>query len=333
MLSSFIINNDEIEKKFQIIRQQYAMKDVQFSEGIFRFEDGLNLLLLNEVKEKLDNSLRVITCYLMTLVEFAVSQDVLDFHAEHVIIKLASFWEHLFQVLNVYLRVNMNSSKQIVQSTDESWKIKDEFLTRTGFVKNIKRIFINDKNLRNIVNIPNKEHWRYIVNLRNDIVHCNYLGQKIIVDYVGNDGSSSFSFNPQSNRPDYKKFSDILSLALKDIYYAMELAYKIVKQDLAPSKKESKKMEYNLIKVVCSNCSPDKVKLIPKDFLEMEKKLKDRTFRFVFCPDCLSDEISILDDFKVSHITWNDVYVNYIKLIPKYFKNKKEVLKRNENMT
>lgn len=337
MLTNYYQINDDIGKEFDELLLQYTLNDVSFSEGILKFDDIIHEILLNQLKEYVLKDMTAATCYYLALEKQSSDFDVLCFHAENAIVKQSSFWEHLFQILNTYLELKMIPAKRLVSQENEKWKQtnlfnikkskwkmyaihsklkpylkpKMQFLNRAGVINKTKKMFVNDNYLRPLVNISNQKHWIELRKLRNDIIHYKFLGQRGFTNFIG-DNTTTISFIPQDETANHKNLSHLLSKCLSDIYYAIEESYKIIRRDLVPKRKGSENDDFILIKYFCKN-ENNKPRLIPKMFIDMDKKLGDNPFRAAFCPECFSDDLIITNEERlVSEKTYRQLTGEYL---------------------
>lgn len=337
MLTHYYPINNELIQEFENILSRYNLNEVAFSEGILKFDDIIHELLLQQLKDYVLKDITSSTCYYLALEKQKMDFDVLCFHAEHAIIKQSSFWEHLFQILNTYLELKMIPAKRLISQDNEKWKVtnllnirkfrwkayklnskleqqikpKISFLSRANIIQKTKKMYVNDVYLRPLLNISNQQHWSNLRDIRNDIIHYKFLRQRGVVNLVKED-STGILFTPQDQTVDHANIALILDNCLLEIYSAIELSYKIIRQDLVPRHKDSVQNEFIMIKVLCKN-EDEKPFLIPKMFTEMDNNLGDNPFRAVFCPECFSDDIVITnEEYHVSEKTYKQVGGHYI---------------------
>ncbi len=337
MLTYYYQINNEITKEYESFLLKYTFNDVSFSEGVLKFDDIIHEMLLNQLKEYVLRDITTATCYYLALEKQKVDFDVLCFHAEHIIVKQSAFWEHLFQILNTYLELKMIPAKRLVSQENEKWKQtnvlnirklrwkmyrinskleqrikpKRSFLNRANIIKKTKKVFVNDNYLRPLVNISNQQHWVYLRDMRNDIIHYKFLSQSSAVNLATED-ITGILFTPKDQTVDHANLSLLLDKCLLDIYNAIDISYKIIRQDLVPKHKDSEQEDFILIKVLCKN-EDNKPKLIPKMFIDIDNDLGDNPFRAVFCPECFSDDLIITnEEHRVSENTYEQLVGHYI---------------------
>ncbi|MEO2208227.1 hypothetical protein ABGV42_31495 [Paenibacillus pabuli] len=161
------------------------------------------------------------------------------------------------------------------------------------------------------MSISNQQHWAYLHDMRNDIIHYKFLSQRGAVNLVTED-ATGILFTPKDQTVDHANLSLLLDKCLLDIYNAIEMSYKIIRQDLVPRHKDSEQDDFILIKVLCKN-EDNKPKLIPKMFIDIDNALGDNPLRAVFCPECFSDDLIITnEEHHVSEKTYKQLAEHYI---------------------
>lgn len=344
MLNSLYPMNEKIINEVnQKVMNYHIDKGTFKEESLLNFELLIHLQMLEGFIENIKK--KIITpvyYYKILLKEDVKNYSSLAFHAEHSLIRLTSFWEHLFQVLNTYLDIFMSPKKKIIE-VNNTWinifilsirrndkekylRISQNFLDGQNFVKRVKKKFKNDKILRNIVNISNENHWKCIRNIRNEIVHYKFLGQTAYpLDVESNNYMINID-NSSESKVNHNELITLIDKALEDIKEVLKDTYVLLKHDIVPSEKSSAREEYFLSKLSCS-CGEKKI-CIPDEVRDLDKKLKNNPFRAIFCPNCFSDSVIIdKDKIKVSQKTWEVTLAEYIKIVPQYLNYKLEKLK------
>jgi len=133
MLQHYYPFNKKILDEFNKFRSNYKLNNVNYREGIITFDGIIHEMLLSQLKDYVLKEITTSTCYYMALKKQNADFDVLCFHAENAIVRLTSFWDYLFQILNTYLELKMIPSKRLIGSVNGKWKI-----TRLFFDKNHK---------------------------------------------------------------------------------------------------------------------------------------------------------------------------------------------------
>ncbi|PLR95795.1 hypothetical protein [Bacillus sp. T33-2] len=331
----------EISEKVDKLINDFVVSEGDFTEGIISLEEMTHLYLLKQLSRNLKKKVIVPVYYYKVLVEEEVNKSTLAFHAEHALMRVTSVWEHLFQILNTFLEINMSPRR--VKETDEKWliekksitikknisfkkyaKVSNQYLTRTSFLSNVKKKFIADPILREIVNLSNKPHWKKIREYRNDIIHHKFIGQSEFILDASHDNYIIQIENKAEEFFDYRELTVHLLAGLDDIKDGLEKSFLMLKQDLTPNKKLSSREDYFLLKIKCA-CD-EKVKLVPDSAKELDDKLikSKNEFRGIFCPKCFSDNVEIIEDKqKVSQKTWADNFnAYYYDKTPVYLEKK-----------
>ncbi|MEK8199493.1 hypothetical protein [Lysinibacillus sp. FSL M8-0134] len=336
MFNNIYLINSEISDKVNKLINNYEVDEGEFKEGTIDLEDLIHLDMLKKLTANIKNKVITPVCYYQVLVGESVNESTLSFHAEHALMRITSVWEHLFQILNTYLEIN-DTPRRVKEGVEE-WEIlkqstlhnknnkfkkyasvSNEVLSGKNFVKKIKKKYTSDSYLRKLVNISNKTHWKKIREHRNDIIHHKFIGQSAFVISASKEHYSIRFDNNAEKDFNYRELATLFSVALKEIKEALELTFLMFKKDLIPNKKSSSREEHFLLKIQCS-CE-EHIKLVPDLFLDLDNKLmkKGSLYRGLFCPNCFSEEISILEErHKVSQRKWdlllNDYYYNKVPL-------------------
>lgn len=349
-MNLYVLNQD-IESTYNKVRAKYIFNKVSYREGILKFDDILHSMLIYQLKDYVEQEIATSTCYYLALRDVGTSHETLCFHAEHAIVRICSFWEHLFQILNTYLDLKMVPAKRLAGIGGEKWELtnflnfkklkwkfyqlnplikkqiqpKTSYLSRYNVIKLFKKMYVNDNHLRPLIIMSNSDLWTKLRDIRNDIVHYKFLRQRGAVNLVRED-LTGILFEPKDKTVDHVLIADLLSKGLEEIYSAIEISYKIIRQDLVPPRKSTGRTDFAMVKVIC-NCSSNLI-LIPKDLVELENKLGDNPYRAVFCPTCFSDKITITaEEYKVSEDTFKQTMGHYIvTLWPNYMEKKTKEL-------
>lgn len=348
MISVLYPQSKDIEIAYKNIRSGYVLPEPTNKRGRFMTIPYLyHSVFLRDLQEYLDREVAGSVCYFLALIEVETGIEVLNFHVEHCIIRVASFWEHLFQLLNTYLEINLIPSKQLYKELNGDWKVSESirlkrptqvakenvnigkkvktYLRTQGFIKILKRMFMVDKYLRPLVNLANSKETNQLNELRNLIVHQKYLSQRTYPKFVG-ENVQIFDVQPRS-RSHAKDIGQLLNICLKNLYLGMAHARDLMDQDVPLVKKGSTMTEQSLVTVSCS-CSPDQVQGIPKQFLDIPQPGRKVSLKGVFCHNCLSEDVSIIDtDFEVSKQTWDEKFVEHLNLLPNFIERKLKEIK------
>ncbi|MGI6747223.1 MAG: hypothetical protein ACOX4V_03075 [Anaerovoracaceae bacterium] len=340
MISTFYPMDDNIKaiQENEIKKLSKIILNVPFKEGNFTHTDLFFGKLINELKIYLEREITVATTYYIALVQStSISYEVMNYNAENAIFRISSFWEHLFQILNPYLEINLAPKKYFVQEQDESWsltnnkvtskkseikklKLNKKYLERNNFLKAVKKKFDADYLLREIINGANSNNQKRIREIRNEIIHQHFLSQSTVINHLSKN-SKLFTIN--NSRIKHNELSNILEEGLKEQYIALEKTLKLIREDLAPSRKESNQKQFKFSKITCK-CSPNQELIIPYEMIEKDKQSSNPQFKFSFCPNCLSDDIKIENVvIDTSQQKWEEIMSHYLfELHPKYFQNK-----------
>lgn len=171
--------------------------------------------------------------------------------------------------------------------------------------------------------MSNKQNWNKIRYFRNDIIHEKFIGQtRFVIDTNEEDYFIEINNNFEKDF-NYQNLSVLFSEAVEDIRKALEDTFILIKKGLVPNKKSSLKDQQFLLKIKCE-CKAD-YQGIPDIFLQFEEELKKKAspFKGVFCPNCFSDEIIILEEkVKVNEDTWNQIFTEYYRKSILYLEKK-----------
>ncbi|QDZ88630.1 hypothetical protein [Priestia megaterium] len=330
--------NRGISNKVDSLVNGYQINEGEFEEeNIITLEGMSHLYLLKQLKDNLQQKVIHPIYYYQVLVQQEENKKALTFHAEHALMRITTVWEHLFQILNTYLEIGMTPLK--IKDNGDEWLIindfsgskkennfknSDKFLGRDNFTKEVKVKFTDDKNLRPIINLSNKQHWKKIRFYRNSIVHHKFLGQSMFVSKAKTDYYLMQVNNRAEETFNHDELLNYFTFALEDIKKALELTFLLFKKDLTPNEKLSSKETYFFLKIRCS-CN-HRIKVVPDLFYEFDTKLleDEHAFHSIFCPNCLSDNIQVLEDKKeVSNKTWSEAFNEYyFNKIPLYLEKK-----------
>ncbi|MFL0583712.1 hypothetical protein ACH0B6_14115 [Solibacillus silvestris] len=331
MFDDLYVINQDISDKVNKMINEFQINEGEFNEGILMFENLIHLHLLKDFKRNTKNKIITPIFYYQVLVNEVTNNSTLSFHAEHALMRLTSFWEHLFQILNTYLGIN-NSPRRVIEENEE-WGIvkrkyvfnkRSEFgkyvstnnkvLVSSKFLSHLKKIYRNDSHFRRLINLSNQSHWKEIRSHRNDIIHHKFIGQSSFVMNATEEQYSIMMYNNFEKDFGYSNLSELFSKAVKDIKKALEDTFVLLKKDLVPNKKSSSKEQQFLIKIKC-DCE-EKIKAVPDIFLTFDEKLK-RTgspFRGIFCTSCFSDKVTILEDkVNISEMNCDELVTEYYK--------------------
>lgn len=274
MLDDLYPMNQEIIKEVNEELKNYNIDKGQFTEGVLNFEMLIHLELLREFNQNVLNRIITPVYYYKALVrEEPTNYKSLALHAENGVIRLISFWEHLFQILNTYLGIFMTPKREIIEINNTwinriifSLKLNKEqkylrgyqnYLDGQNFIKKVKKKYRNDSTLRTILSLSNADHWKQMRKLRNEVIHYKFLGQiSYPLDIRGDDYMITFA-NLSENKINHGSLGSLMDNGLDDIKNALTLTHTLLKQDLVPTKKSSIRDEYFLLKINCP-CSEEK---------------------------------------------------------------------------
>gem|GEM_PF-3917630 len=127
MFDDLYVITQDISGKVNKMIDKFEKNEGEFNEGMLMFEDLIHLHLLKDFKRNIKNKIITPIFYYQVLVNETTNKSTLSFHAEHALMRVTSFWEHLFQILNTYLGIN-NSPRRVIEKNEQWGVLKGKYV-------------------------------------------------------------------------------------------------------------------------------------------------------------------------------------------------------------
>lgn len=268
--------------------------------------------------------------------ELGENYRVTAYYFENLIIRIISFWDYLYQFLNMYFDLKLydfRAKKRIIEisgytpefvpegrgkrvefkpkSNEEQKKIRKDLnkklntINKSNIVKYIARIYDVKGNLKDLLQIIVNNNVGVFQEVRNEIIHQRPAGANFTVNFNEMFLNYSVLIN-NSGWIEFERYDADIERCMDLIGKSIQKVHEIVHLNEYPNRIQHAGIEYFVKEVTCISCN--KVFIAPSLLLGD----KDEFAKVVICPLCGEVGCKVNKTIKTTEIDYGTYLGNYL---------------------
>ncbi|CUB23322.1 hypothetical protein BN2127_JRS3_03405 [Bacillus safensis] len=269
--------------------------------------------------------------------EFDKSYRVTAYYFENLIFRIMSFWEYLYQFLNLHFYLKLYDFRaknriieysgytpefldegigkrlEFIPKSKEEQKIirkelqkKLQIINKKNIVRYIEKIYEVDGSLKKLLHLIMNNNVEVLKEIRNEIIHQRPAGANFTINFDETFLNYSVLIN-NSGWIEFDRYENDIERCMERIGEAIQEVHEIVHLNEFPNRIENAGKEYFVKKVTCLSCNDS---FIAPSLLLGDN---DKFANVIMCPLCRELGCKVNGVIKTTEIDYNTYLAHYFR--------------------